>query len=331
MKTKDQETTVRKAQSSKYIPWLFGLEVGDLANPITIRRLRILQIVVLLAMLSGASYLLWENTFRAPTGAELVSQMVTAAGGMQAWNHLKSGQFTRTQNVYDKSGKRLSHHVETFYFRKNENGIQIMVKAIDRQGKEVVISKDNEGFWATKQEIPADPKGSSKDLGMMCDSEFCQPDCAATMAFYRFSMPFKLTDSGVNPAVNNVSSLGLLDWNPLENMTIEGDPLILDISFDPSVGRDKWRFMVNPETSLIHKIEYYNKSDFGTYRPEEIYWSDHKTVNGVTFSHRWTKYWSNGQVMDEYIYSDVSLNNQLDEAFFKRPENLDWVSINNNL
>jgi len=104
--------------------------------------------------------------------------------------------------------------------------------------------------------------------------------------------------------------------------------LVLDVSYKPSVGKDKWRFLVNPETKLIHKMEYYNKSDFGTYRPEEIYWSDHKTVDGITFSHKWTRFWGNGQVMDEYIYSDVSLNNQLNKESFERPEGLDWAVAN---
>jgi len=104
---------------------------------------------------------------------------------------------------------------------------------------------------------------------------------------------------------------------------------VLDVSYIPSVGKDKWRFMVNPETKLIHKVEYYNKSDFGTFRPEEIYWTDHKTVDGITFSHKWVKFWSNGKVMNEYVYSDVSFNNQLDKVFFNRPEGMEWSLANN--
>jgi len=295
-----------------------------LTSPITIRRIRLLQIGVLTVIILYSGYYIWDNYLRAPTGNEMVSQMVQAAGGMEAWNSIKSGQFTRTQNLYDRSGDKLSEQIETFYFRKTNEGLQLKVKAIDSKGHEVVISEDDEGFWATKESLPSDPKRTSKDLGMMCDSKFCVPSCASSMAFFRFSMPFKLTDNGTKPHVNNASSLGLLDWNPLENIDLESDPLVLDLSYDPEVGKDKWRFLVNPETKLIHKVEYYNKSDFGTYRPEEIYWTDHRTVDGITFSHKWTKFWSNGQVMEEYTYSDVSFNNQLDEDFFERPAELDW-------
>ena len=319
-----QVQTTDKRVSKKRIPWLFGLEVKDLTNPITVRRIRLLQAGVLVAAIVYGCYYTWENYLRAPTGGELVNEMVQAAGGMEAWNTIKSGQFTRTQNLYDRSGDKLSEQIETFYFMKTNEGLKLKVKAIDNHGHEVVISEDKEGFWATKESLPSDPENTSRELGMMCDSEFCVPSCASSMAFFRFSMPFKLTDNGTRPQVNNVSSLGLLDWNPLENIDLESEPLVLDLSYDPEVGKDKWRFLVNPETKLIHKVEYYNKSDFGTYRPEEIYWTDHRTVDGITFSHKWTKFWSNGQVMEEYTYSDVSFNNQVDENFFTRPAEPDW-------
>jgi len=328
IKQKAPQTQQREQEPKGKIPWTFGLEIKDLTNPITLRRIRLVQFGVLFAALSFAGYYVWENYVRAPSGLELVTEMVDAAGGIAAWNNIKSGQFTRTQNVYDEAGKRLSEQVETFYFRKTDEGLKLMVKAIDDSGKEVIISEDKEGFWATKEALPSDPKKSSRDLGMMCDSKFCQPSCASKMAFFRFSMPFKLTDYGVKPDVNNASALGLLDWNPLENLDLNSEPLVLDVSYIPTVGRDKWRFMVNPETKLIHKMEYYNKSDFGTYRPEEIYWSDHKTVDGITFSHKWTRFWGNGQVMDEYTYSDVSLKNHIDEDDFSRPEGFDWVVAN---
>ncbi len=318
--------TQKQTKEAEKIPWLFGLEVKDLANPITIRRIRILQLSVLTLALAYASYYVWENFLRAPTGVELVNEMVDAAGGEQAWNNIKSGQFTRSQNVYAENGELLSKQAETFYFNKSETGLDLMIEATTKNGEKVVISKDKEGFWATKESKPSDPRKTSKDLGMMCDSKFCEPSCKAQMAFFRFSMPFKLKDNGVRPDVNNVTALTILDWNPLENIHMEAEPLVLDVSYKPTVGKDKWRFIVDPETKLIHKMEYYNKSDFGTYRPEEIYWSDHKTVDGITFSHRWTRFWGNGQVMDEYIYSDVKFNDQIDEAHFERPEGLDWVT-----
>jgi len=190
IKQKAPQTQQREQEPKGKIPWTFGLEIKDLTNPITLRRIRLVQFGVLFAALSFAGYYVWENYVRAPSGLELVTEMVDAAGGIAAWNNIKSGQFTRTQNVYDEAGKRLSEQVETFYFRKTDEGLKLMVKAIDDSGKEVIISEDKEGFWATKEALPSDPKKSSRDLGMMCDSKFCQPSCASKMAFFRFSMPF---------------------------------------------------------------------------------------------------------------------------------------------
>lgn len=326
---KKVETGNYEKKEKVIIPYLFSLELKDLTDPITIKRIRIFQLVMVLSAVTLTSYFVWNNVFRAPTGVELVNEMVEAAGGLTAWSNIQSGQFSRTQKVYDMAGKQLSEQKETFYFRKTNDGIKLMVMALDSEGKEVIISEDADGFWATKDESPTDPETTSRDLGMMCDSKFCMPDCNMQMAFFRFSMPFKLTDYGVQPKVNNLSTFGLLDWNPLENIDIKSEPIVLDVSYIPTVGKDKWRFMVNPETKLIHKVEYYNKSDFGKFRPEEIYWTDHKTVDGITFSHRWVKFGSNGKVMNEYIYSEVSFNNQIDEDHFKRPEGLEWSLANN--
>jgi len=325
---REQTGKVQKNEKIK-IPYLFNLDLKDLTDPITIRRIRIFQLVLVLSAVTFTGYYVWQNVIRAPTGVELINEMVDAAGGMVAWKNIQSGQFTRTQKVYDMAGKQLSEQKETFYFMKTDDGIKLMVKAIDSEGKEVIISEDDEGFWATKESSPTDPETISRDLGMMCDSQFCEPNCNMQMAFFRFSMPFKLTDYGVQPKVNNVSTLGLLDWNPLENIDLASEPIVLDVSYIPTVGKDKWRFLVNPETKLIHKVEYYNKSDFGSYRPEEIYWTDHKTVDGITFSHKWVKFYSNGKIMNEYVYSDVSFNNQVDKNFFNRPEGMEWSLANN--
>ena len=72
-------------------------------------------------------------------------------------------------------------------------------------------------------------------------------------------------------------------------------------------------------------MEYYNKSDIGEIRPEEIYWTDHKTVDGITISHRWIRYWPNGKIMDEYLYSDINFKKEINDTFFDRSESNDLV------
>lgn len=315
-KTKPNDIPRSKKEKTDKVPWWVGLDVKDIVRPITIRRVHILNIVVLLLVLAGIGYYAWNSFFRQPTGEELVSEMVEAAGGMNAWNNIHNGQFTRTHNIYSESGELLKSTKETFYFKRTNEGVKLQVRASNKDGQEVWIGQDREGFWASAAENVADPKKTAKELGMMCDSQFCEPLCASSMAFYRFSMPFKLTDDGVQPNVAS-ADLSMKDLKLMNNSGKE--PIVLDITYDPKVGRDRWKFIVDPSDKLIHKIEYYNKSDKGETRPEEIYWSDHKAIAGITFSHKWTRYWGNGQLMDEYIFSDVDFETELTEDFFKRP------------
>ena len=65
-------------------------------------------------------------------------------------------------------------------------------------------------------------------------------------------------------------------------------------------------------------MEYHHHTDEGTTLPEEFYWSNHKTVSGITFSHTWTRYHSNGKVLEEYVYSDVDFDTPLDKHQFDR-------------
>lgn len=308
-------------------PWYASLAVKDLMNPITISRARILQLSVAALFLSMAGYYAWNNFLRQPTGFELVNDMVEAAGGMDAWNTVKEGQFTRTQYIYAQNGDLLSEIPQTFYFRKNNGKVQLKVKSLTDNGETVQISKDQEGYWATKAEMPADPRLTSGDLGMMCDSKFCNPDCAASMAFYRFSMPFKLTDAGVRPDNGSIKDFAMINFDPLKEIfNMEVQPKVLDVSYKPTVGKDKWKFYVHPESNLIYKIEYSNKSDWGEYRPEELFWTDHRTVDGITFSHQWHRYWSNGKIMEKYVFSEVDFKTPLATDFFDRPDGYELLS-----
>ncbi|TMM56709.1 outer membrane lipoprotein-sorting protein [Maribacter algarum] len=306
-------------KSEEKIPWWFNLQVKDLVKPITIKRMQLLSAGALLLALIAGGFYAWENFLREPTGAEFVDEIVDAAGGLDTWKGIEHGQFTRTHNLYDDSGELLKSTEETFYFKRGKEGLKLQVKSVGSDDSEVVVGKDDEGFWATKDNQTVDPMIAAKDEGMMCDSKFCDPQCASSMAFFRFSMPFKLKDSGVNASLAstgfNIAELNLLGGSGKE-------PTLLDISYDRTVGKDSWRFYVDPQDKLIHKVEYYNKSDKGEIRPEEIYWTDHKTVDGITFSHRWTRYWPNGKVMDEYVYSDVNLDSELPDEFFNRRNSL---------
>ena len=328
-KIKPSEQQQQSASEKENLPWHDTLELKDLLNPITISRIKILQLGVGLLLLLGGSYYVWDNFLRQPTGLELVGKMVDAAGGMEAWNKVEQGHFTRTQYLYGQNGEALSEIAQTFYFRKTNEGVQLKVESHTKEGHKVQISKDGEGYWALKADLPADPRLTAGDLGMMCDSQFCNPDCAASMAFYRFSMPFKLTDPGVRPDMGSKTDLVIINIDRIkEFFGMDLQPLVLDVGYRPTVGRDRWKFYVHPENNLIYKIEYINKSDRGEDRPEEMFWRDHRLVDGITFSHEWLRYWGNGKVMERYVFSEVDFKTPLEADIFDRPEGYNLLSDN---
>ena len=303
-------------------PWWFGLHIKDLIRPISIKRISLFYTVLLFGFLLSGFYYTWENYLREPTGEEFVDRIVEAAGGMDAWNLIKQGSFTRNHNIYDEGSELLKTSKETFYFKNSEQGFKLQVKSIGSDNSVVWLGKDNEGYWASRDNLMVDPEETAHEEGMMCDGKFCVPLCASTMAFFRFSMPFKLKDKGVIASLG-YTELNLIDVNNLD--TTDKKPTLLDISYEPKIGKDHWRFYVDSKDKLIHKMEYYNKSDIGEIRPEEIYWTDHKTVDGITISHRWIRYWPNGKIMDEYLYSDINFKKEINDTFFDRSESNDLV------
>jgi len=314
---KPKEKLKRKEQlSDKKSPWWFGLQIQDLIRPITVKRLHLVYFGGFLLLLGAIGSYVYENYYREPTGEEFVDNIVEAAGGMEAWNKIKSGEFTRTHNLYADTGDLLRTTYETFYFKKTNEGVKLQIKAVGVDGSVVWVGQNAEGYWALRDGEVVDPKGTARKEGMMCDSEFCAPLCSSSMAFYRFSMPFKLKDPGVIPSIAS-TEINLLNLTSMGSSPIV-EPTVLEITYNPEVGRDRWRFYIDTNDQLIHKIEYYNISDKGETRPEEIYWTDHKTESGITFSHRWTRYWPNGKIMDEYVYSDVDFETEISDGFFER-------------
>lgn len=308
------KTTTPKEHKDRKLPWYAGIEVKDLVQPITLRRIWLLQGTIVLLLLATAGYMSWKYFYTPLSGKQLVDQMVAAAGTMEVWNNIQNGQFTRTHRQFSESGEESKKRTETFYFKKTNSGLKMMVKSVTPKGEEVWVSKDKDGYWASKDKKAVDPVLTARDQGMMCESKWCEPLCASSMAFYRFSMPFKLMDNGVIPKNAGDVQLGG------QQMTM------LDVSYDPKVGRDRWVFYVDPKDKLIRKLEYHHTTDKGDSHPEEIYWSDHSNDSGIVFSHKWTRYFSNGKVMEEFIFSDTDFKTEIAENFFDRPKGSEWLT-----
>lgn len=310
MKDADKNNEQRDIEDVK-LPWKTELEVKDLIKPITIRRIKILQTAGLVLLIFGVVFFVWWQFVKPPSGERIVNDMVKEAGGMENWKSIKDGSFVRTHRVYDENGKVVKESEETFVFKDNDNGYQLLIKSKSPKGN-VVVGRDKEGFYAIHNEKEVNPVDLSKEMEFMCDSDGCSPLCASEMALYRMSFPFKLKDEGVIP--RNVGTA-----------VLNGEKaMLLDVTFDPKVGHDRWVFYVDPNTKFIRKIEHY-PSIKSNVQPEEIFLSDFKKEGNIMLSHSNKYYRSNGKILEEYLVSDVKFNTTLPADVFDRSQQLSVV------
>ncbi len=295
------------------LPWEAELEVKDLIKPIRLRRIRIVQTTMAIIFLLGAGVFTWWLLVREPSGDRMVKDMIQAAGGMDTWKNIQNGSFVRTHRVYNENGKVVKQSEETFYFRNNKEGHQLLIKSNKTDGSKVIVGHDKSGYWASLNNNGVNPVKLAKEMEFMCDDEHCSPLCASEMALYRMSFPFKLADDGVQP--HNAGTA-----------TLNGEKVrLLDVTFDPKVGHDRWVFYVDPSSKLIRKIEHYPSLKENV-QPEEIFLSDFKKEGNIVLSHSNKYYRSNGKILEEYLISNVSFNTSLAADFFNRPQQISMLN-----
>ncbi len=300
-------------QEKVRLPWEAELEVKDLIKPIRVRRIRLLQTGGIILMILTVGVFAWWLIVKPSSGETLVKEMIEAAGGMEEWKNIKDGSFVRTHRIYDENGKIIKQSEETFFFKNNQNGHQLLIKSITHEEDQVSVGYDKEGYWALLNDNEVNPVTLAKEMEFMCNDENCSPLCSSEMALYRMSFPFKLADGGVKP---RNAGTALLNGEKV---------ILLDVTFDPKVGHDRWVFYMDASTKLIRKIEHYpNVKD--NVQPEEIYLSDFREESNIMLSHSNKYYRSNGKVLEEYQISNVRFNSSLTPDFFDRPQKLGMLN-----
>jgi len=289
------------------VPRRLNRQLQDILHPIVLRRTMLWRVGMGVAVLLVAAVVAWALLLKPPSGRTLLAQAVEAAGGMEPWKAIEHGTFTRVHTVYDESGAVVRTVNEKYAFRKGGKGDRLVIESSGAKGH-ALIGRDDKGYWATLNGETAEPEETARELDMMCESDECTPICGAELAFYRFSMPFKLTDPGVIAAYGGKSMLA-------------GQPVsLLNVSFEKGVGGDRWTLYVDDETKLVRKIDYYaNATMTDMTPPQEIFWGDHRAQDGVTISHRQTYYRSNGSKLEDYRIVNADFSTPIPDAVFNRP------------
>lgn len=295
------------------LPWEAELEVKDLIKPITIRRIRIFQTIGVIVFLLAVVVFTWWILIKPPSGEQLVKEMIDATGGMNNWKSIEDGNFVRTHRLYDENGKIIKQTEETFYFKNNKEGHQLLIKSKNQEGEEVMVGHEKTGYWALLNNKEVNPVKLAKDMEFMCDDEHCSPLCASEMALYRMSFPFKLADYGVVPQNAGIT-------------TLNGEKVqMVDVTFNPKVGHDRWVFYVDPINKLIRKIEHFPTIKSNV-QPEEIFLSNFKKEGKIMLSHSAKYYRSNGRILEEYMISNVKFNSALTPGFFNKSTQLTMLN-----
>ena len=112
------------------VPVKVSWDIQDLVRPITLRRKTIWQFGAGILALLGVGVVLFYFFYKAPSGDDLLTDMITAAGGENVWDAVDEGRFTRLHYVYDENENIIDTDEETFYF-KNKDGYRMMVESDD--------------------------------------------------------------------------------------------------------------------------------------------------------------------------------------------------------
>ena len=179
------------------IPKQMNAHIRDMIDPIIVRRVTLAKVGVAVLAVLVVGAISWQLLFAPPTGEGLLAEVIEAAGGMQNWNKIEQGTYTRTKTIFDENGQPLEELPSIYSFMKGSE-YRLLIQTTNELGP-IEIGFDGNDYWAMQNGETVDPKQLARKQGYMCKSEKCTPLCSAEMSFYRFSIPFKMTDPGVIP------------------------------------------------------------------------------------------------------------------------------------
>ncbi|WP_418603624.1 DUF6503 family protein [Hwangdonia sp.] len=111
---------------------------------------------------------------------------------------------------------------------------------------------------------------------------------------YLYGLPMKLKDEGT--IINDV----------IEQKTFKGKAfLVLQVTYDASVGKDVWYFYFNPKTYAMEVYQFYKTDDTGSIKKdsgEYILLTDEEIVNGIKMPKTRAWYYNKD---DAYLGTDI--------------------------
>ena len=222
-----------------------------------------------------------------------IAAWIEAAGGFEAWEHVRNASFTVTTVWFDSTGTETRRRPRFVWIKKDPERSRI-----ERQEKEgyYVQAHDGATAWATLDgvRLPEDHKATKETLYVSRD------------VLYWFGLPYKLGDSGVHTTPIPEDSTGYAG---------------VKVSFGEGVGEhpgDRYFYYFGESSPFpveVHYIEQgYTHEDVNRTR-----WRDFQAAGPITFVGTREWYDEEGVRTKQLLISDVKINPGVPDSMFVPP------------
>lgn len=225
----------------------------------------------------------------------LVDAWIGAAGGLAAWDSVRSARYTITTVWYDSAGEVERMRPRRVEFRKAEGAEQARIERPEAEGLYVQVFTGDTA-WAALNGRPLPPDHQAVE-----ETEYVGRDVV-----YWFGLPYKLRDPGVNRSARE----------------LPGGGHEVRVTFGEEVGAhpgDRYFYYFldgDPWPDEVHYIEQ-GRTEADRNRTR---WSSFRTAGPMTYVATRTWVDSAGRPLRALRVDDVWLNPPLEDSLFTAPD-----------
>lgn len=223
--------------------------------------------------------------------AQLIDRWIDAAGGMDAWDRVRSARLTVVTVWFDSTETEVRRRPRFIAVRKDPQRARI---ERDEPEGHYVQAHDGQTAWAT-----LDGERLQEDHPAAREVRYVTGD-----VFYWFGLPYKLRDPGV-----------FLDHIPADSTGYEG----VRVRFDDGVGLhpgDRYYYYFDEGSPFPVQVHYIEE---GSTSVDRTVWSDYREAPPLTYVGTRTYYDERGRTTKQLLMRDVVINPEVPDSTFRPP------------
>lgn len=220
----------------------------------------------------------------------IIRAWTSAAGGLEAWNAVRSARYTVNTVLYDSAGSVRWMRPRRVELRRTLRGEEARIERPEAEGLYVQVFTGDTA-WATLNgyPLPADHPAAA-------EAEYVGRD-----VYYWFGLPYKLWDPGVNRRAQRTK-----------------DGYEVAVSFGSEIGAhpgDRYFYYFNDADAFPEEVHYIEQ---GKEKRSRTVWADFGSAPPVTYVGTRTWY-VDGRPTKELRIDDVWINPYLADSLFVAP------------